>query len=87
MRTCNVQLDWLLKTFFIYKFWVGFHDGAATFAGAFLDGIIVFFEMRKEIFFDVVQLKVGFVEFVVAVFAKPKQTIGESFSGALSFDD
>lgn len=43
--------------------------------------------MCKEISFDVLEFEIGFMEFVVAVVAEPKQTVFESFAYANAFDD
>jgi hypothetical protein len=43
-------------------------------------------EMRQEIGLDVVQFKVHFVQFMVAIVAMPKQAIGEAFACPFSFN-
>lgn len=66
---------------------IGFHDRTAGFAGAQAFGIVKMFEMRQEIFFDIVELEVDFVEFVVAFFAEPEQAVCKSSARADAFDD
>jgi hypothetical protein len=43
--------------------------------------------VRQEIGFDVVEFKIHLVEFVVAVVAKPEQTIGVAFPCTFAFND
>jgi len=66
---------------------IGFHHRPAFFARAQILRIVKMPVVRLEILLDVVEFEVDFVQFVVAVVAKPEQPVGESFSGAFAFDD
>ena len=57
-----------------------FFTGAQVFTG------IEMLEVRKEIGFDVLQLKYGLVQLVVAGIAEPHQSVVEPFSSANAFD-
>ena len=61
---------------------VGFHYGSAFFTRSQVFRVIEMFEMMQKIFFDIRKRKIDFVEFVVAVVAKPKQAIFCICSGA-----
>ena len=70
--------QWSANRAFLDKAWIGFHrmpTGLAT--QAFGVGIKCF-EMLKKIFLDIVQFKVGFVQWVIAGLAKPQEPIGKS---------
>jgi hypothetical protein len=63
------------------------HHFTAFFASSEVFRIVILVEVCKEISFDVLEFEIGFMEFVVAVVAEPKQTVFESFAYANAFDD
>ena len=60
--------------------WVSFHYRAALLTRKVFFLTIEVAETRNEIFFDVIQMEFVFVQFVVAVFAKPHEAIIFAFS-------
>lgn len=63
------------------------HNMTAFFAGAQVLTGIEMLEVRQEVGFDVLQLKNGLVQLVVAGIAEPHQAVVESFSSSNAFDD
>ena len=63
------------------------HHFTTFFACSEVFRIVILVEVIEEICFDVLEFEIGFMEFVVAVVAEPKQTVFESFAYANAFDD
>ena len=63
------------------------HHMTAFFAGAQVFTGIEMLEVREEVGFDVLQLKNGLVQLVVAGIAEPHQAVVEALASANALDD
>ena len=63
------------------------HHFTTFFACSEVFRIVILVEVIEEICFDVLEFEIGFMKFVVAVVAEPKQTVFESFAYANAFDN
>ena len=68
------------------KAWVGLHGMTTGLATQALGIRVKGFEMREEILFDIVQFKVGLVQWVIAGLAKPQETVRKASSSPLAFN-
>src|SRR5688572_15413891 len=44
-------------------------------------------KMREEVFFNIIQFKIDLIQFVITIFAEPKQSILETFASSFSFNN
>ena len=66
---------------------IGFHHVAAAFARAQVLAPVEFSETRKEIFFNVFELEVSLIQRMIALVAKPQQSVLGVCPCALAFND